>query len=393
LKESETEKDLSLREGLIRKAIKACPDEAKPYLYLGRHFERSGQSGDALALRAYRAYLRRIPVSTEIFSKAAISSLNQAPDTLWKPVSPLLAGSALGNGKIHRNGSTESLLAKEPKNPETRLVLAKVLTYIGEGRIRNNKAGGKAFLDRAVELAPAYERPRKFLMTNFQKSGDYQLGREHFKKAIDLYKEALEYFPDDPKVLKRIADAYYAWGGHKKQELAYLEMTVSALENGRPARTRVAKAEAVAQGKRAWEVGKSFLAAADHVNASRAFKVAVAWIPENALLHFDLAAALTRVDGVSNTQAALNHFERSRVLFRENPPPQAAQLTDHFQRRLQIEIDYLTGKTNPWGYLVSRTSQTVREQVLEFSLFFLFLGSVSGYLLRVGYKLKESTKH
>jgi tetratricopeptide (TPR) repeat protein len=344
-------------------------------------------------LQAYQEALRRIPVSAEIFSKATISSLNQAPDTLWKPVSPLLPESAQGNGRIHRNGSTESLLAEEPKNPEIRLDLARALTHIGEFWIRNNQSGGKALLVRAVELAPVYERPRKFLFRNFQKSGDSQFGREHFKKAIDLYKEALKYVPDDPRVLKRIADAYYALGGHEKEKLAYLERTVSVLENGQPARARVANAEAVAQGKRAWEVGKSFLAASDYVNALRAFKVAVAWMPENALVHFDLGAALTRVDTVSNTQAALNHFERSRVLFRENPPPEAGHLEGHFQRRLQIEIDYLTGKTNPWGYLLSRTFQTIREKALEMSLFFLFLVGVSGYLLRAGYRLKENTKY
>jgi tetratricopeptide (TPR) repeat protein len=393
LQKSESETDPFLREGLIRNAIRLCPDEARPYLYLGRHFERFGLSGDALALQAYQEALRRTPDFAEIFRKAAISSLNQMPGTLWKPVSPMHPESALGNGKIPRNGSVESLLAKQPKTPKARLDLAKALTYIGEIRIRNNQAGGRALLIRAAELAPAYERPRKFLSRSLQQLGDFQFGGEHFKKAIDLYKEALKYVPDDPRVLKRIADAYDAWGGHQKEELAYLEMTVSALENGRPARAQVTKAEADARGERAWEVGKQFLAAADYANASRAFKVAVAWIPENALLHFDLGMALTRVDGVSNRQAALDHFKRSQVLFRENPPLDAAGLTNQFQRRLRIEIGYLTGKTNPWGYLLFRTSQTVREKALEFSLFVLFVGGVSGYLLRAGYRLRESTKH
>jgi tetratricopeptide (TPR) repeat protein len=391
-----------VRENLIRKAIAACPDEARAYLLLGRHYQSLHLRSQAR--EAYLKALKRLPLTTDILRKIANLNPSNPKKGLFNLVGPLVSAGAGAPGSDSGKTSLRTGKMKIPKDPEARLILAQEMTRLGEERMRRNLKGGLRLLNRALEIAPAYERPRRKLIQNFFALGEYHAQGEWFDKAVLQYKKALRYAPDDPRIHLRIGEAYSRLKGREKEALKYFRRA-DALFNRRAAsfagkerasfRRRIKRgleqfdenrpAYRRARGVEAREIGSAHLARADYLKAAKAFKEAIGWTPGDARLHYDLATALKQVNGTmreQNLKEAIQNFERAATLYRTQASADAAGLPKAFDRRTRLEIAYLRGKINTLDYLTQKGALTLGEKAIEFSIFVLaFIGFVV-YLLR-----------
>ncbi len=383
--------EAGVRENLIRKAIAACSDEAIAYLLLGRHYQSLHMRGRAR--ETYLKALKRLPLTTDILRKIANLNPSNPKEALFNLLGPLVAADAGAPGSDSERTPLQNGKMKIPKDPEARLILAREQTRLGEERISDNLKGGLRLLNRALEVAPAYERPRRKLIQNFFTLGEYHAQGEWFDKAVVLYKKALRYAPDNPRIHIRIGDAYSQLKGREKEALKYFRRA-DALFNQRAAsfagkerasfrrriklgldkfdETRLAYRQA--RGAKAREIGNIYLARADYLKAAGAFKEAIGWTPGDARLHYDLATALKQVNGTMrerNLKEALQNFERAATLYRTPTPAAAAGLPKAFDRRTRLEIAYLSGKINTLAYLTQKGVIEIREKAIEFSLFVL----------------------
>ncbi len=129
------------------------------------------------------------------------------------------------------------------------------------------------------------------------------------------------------------------------------------------------------------------MAKEDPSRAAAAFQEAIAWLPGDALLHFDLAMVLKRLKGPRFKREAVRQFERALALFRTKPPPEVAKLSNRFQKRIEMEIAHLSGGGNSLYYLMQQVALGVRERAIELSLFILVFAGIAVYLLRAGLRL------
>ena len=224
--------EAGVRENLIRKAIAACSDEAIAYLLLGRHYQSLHMRGRAR--ETYLKALKRLPLTTDILRKIANLNPSNPKEALFNLLGPLVAADAGAPGSDSERTPLQNGKMKIPKDPEARLILAREQTRLGEERISDNLKGGLRLLNRALEVAPAYERPRRKLIQNFFTLGEYHAQGEWFDKAVVLYKKALRYAPDDPRIHIRIGDAYSQLKGREKEALKYFRRA-DALFNQRAA--------------------------------------------------------------------------------------------------------------------------------------------------------------
>ncbi len=391
-----------VRENLIRKAIATCPDEARAYLLLGRHYRSLHMR--SWAREIYLKALKRLPLTTDILRKIANLNPSNPKEALFNLVGPLVAADAGAPGSDSVKTPLQNGKMKIPKDPEARLILAQELTRLGEDRMSRNLKGGLRLLNRALEVAPAYERPRRKLIQNFFALGEYHAQGEWFDKAILQFKKALRYAPDDPRIHLRIGEAYSRLKSREKEALKYFRRA-DALFNRRAAsfvgkerasfRRRIKRgleqfdedlpAFRRARGAKAREIGNAHLARADYLKAAKAFKEAIGWTPGDARLHYDLATALKQVNGTmreQNLKEAIQNFERAATLYRTPAPAATSGLPKAFDRRTRLEITYLRGKINTLDYLTQKGVIEIREKAIEFSIFVLASIGFVVYLLR-----------
>ncbi|MFQ5692758.1 MAG: tetratricopeptide repeat protein, partial [Nitrospinota bacterium] len=195
-----------VRESLIRKAIKTCPDEPRAYYLLGRHYQALYMR--SYAREAYRHALERLPMASQIIQDVGKLNPRDPRSEIWNVVGFLIPPAERGGSGPPEEMSLQGLMAKEPQDPEARLALAQELTGIGVNLIQNSQPGGLDLLKRAIELVPTYERARTFLVQNYFGAGEYNFNGEWFEKAVSQYKKALFYAPNDPRLHLRIAEAY-----------------------------------------------------------------------------------------------------------------------------------------------------------------------------------------
>ena len=394
----------TVRENLVRKAIKACPKEARAYYLLGRHYQALHMR--SRAREAYRKALERLPVATGILREIGKLNPRDPKDALWNVIGFLIPPGERGASRPPEEMLLQGLMKKMPEDSEARLALARELTSIGAERMRLNRSGSLPLLVRALELVPAYQRARAILVQHFLTLGEYHFNGEWFDNAASQYRKALVYAPDDPRLHLRIAEAYSrlkdrkadALGHFRRADGLFAQRAVPMAEEERVSfRQRIQlgldqfdENRPVYRNRRsaeAREKGKAYLDKADYKKAAAAFKEAIGWTPGDALLHFDLATALKQLNGPKLQQEAIQHFERALALFRTNPPPEVANLSKRFQERAQIEIAHLQGRTNSLYYVMQQVAVGVQERSIELSLFIVVFAGIAVYLLRAGLRL------
>ena len=395
-----------IRENLIWGAIRQCPKDPRGHEVLGRHFEALNLN--ARAGRAYAAALKRLPIGSNVLREIGRLDPAHPKDALWGVVGFLIPRDKRGLSGAPEIFSLEKLMTKNPRDSKARLVLAKELTSIGEERMRKNqqKPRGEHLLARVVELVPAYDRARNMLVQTIVKVGEYHFNGKWYDKAAIQYKKALVYAPNDPRLHLRLAEAYTRFKGRDQDALRHfrkadavfaqravtmtgeerasfrqrIQRGLDSLDEKRPVyRNR--------RGAKARELGKVYMAKEDPSRAAAAFQEAIAWLPGDALLHFDLAMVLKRLKGPRFKREAVRQFERALALFRTKPPPEVAKLSNRFQKRIEMEIAHLSGGGNSLYYLMQQVALGVRERAIELSLFILVFAGIAVYLLRAGLRL------
>ncbi len=404
---AETALEPPARLNLIRKAIANCPKNARAYYLLGLHYQALGLRSEASV--AYRSALDRLPEAKSVLREIRQLNPRTPKDALWNVIGKLIPLKERGNSGDPESWSIEDLMKKVPNDYETRLFLAKELTGIGQDMMSRNRAGGLPLLVRAIELVPKYQPPRNFLVQYFWNLGEYHFNGEWYDKAVMQYRKGLVYAPNNPRLHLKLAETYSRMQNHENDSLrhyrhadAFFAQRAIAISGNEQAsiRQRIQRgldryddsrpAYRKKRSDAARELGKTYLAKEDYGRAAAAFKEAVGWTPGNALLHFDLAAALKEKSDPESDRESLQHFERSLVLFRTAPPPDAANLEKRFEKRIQLEIAHLTGESGSAYYLMQQVAIGVQERAIELSLFVLAFAGIAAYLLRAGLRISGS---
>ncbi len=394
----------SVRENLIRMGIRQCPKEPQGHYALGRHFQALNLN--ARAGRAYAAALKRLPVASNVLREIGRLDAAHPKDALWNVVGFLIPQDKRGLSGAPEILSLDKLMMKNPRDSKARLALAKELTSIGSERMRKNQPGGERLLARVLELVPAYDRARNMLVQSYVSVGEYHFNGKWYDKAGNQYKKALVYAPNDPRLHLRLAEAYARLKGRdedalrhfRRADALFAQRAVSMAGEERASfRQRIQAGldrfdvnRPVYRKKRsakARELGKAYLAKADPAKAAAAFQEAIAWLPGDALVHFDLAMALKRLESPRFKLEAARQFERALALFRTNPPLEVAKLSRRFQKRIEMELAHLSGGANSFYYLMQQVALGVRERAIELSLFILVFAGIAAYLLRAGLRL------
>lgn len=406
LEAAEAAMEPRVRENLIHKAIETCPNEAGAYYQLGRHYQALHMR--SRAREAYRRALEHLPIAADLLRDIGKLNPRDPKSALWNVAGFLIPPDERGESDPPEETSLQGLMGAMPQDPEARLALAKELTSIGAEMMGKNQPGGLPLLARALELVPSYERARTILVQHFYTLGDYHFNGEWFDKAVTQYQRALAYAPNDPRLHLRIAEAYSRLKAHEKEALVHFRKAdglfaqratpmgeeerasfrqrvlwgLDKYDENRPAYRR-------ARGNEIRQQGKAYLAQADYLKAATAFQKAIEWLPGDALLHFDLAIALKQLDAAKSQREAIQHFERALALFRTNPPPEVARLSERFQERARMEIDHLTGRSNSFYYIMQQVAMGVRDRAIDLSLFIVAFAAIAAYLLRAGLRLSD----
>ena len=393
-----------VRENLIRMAIRQCHKDPRGHDVLGRHFQALNLN--ARAGRAYAAALKRLPIGLNVLREIGRLDPAHPKDALWNVVGFLIPQDKRGLSGTPEILSLDKLMMKNPQDPKVRLALAKELTSIGSEKMRKNLPGGARLLARVLELVPAHDRARNILVQSYVAVGEYHFNGKWYDKAADQYKKAMVYAPNDPRLHLRLAEAYTRWKDRDKDALRHFRRAdalfaqravTMAGEERASFRQRIQRGldrfdekrpvYRKRRGAKAQELGKAYMAKEDPSRAAAAFQEAIAWLPGDALLHFDLAMALKRLKGPRSKREAARQFERALALFRTKPPPEVAKLSKRFQKSIEMEIAHLSGGANSLYYLMQQVALGVRERAIELSLFILMFAGIAVYLLRAGLRL------
>ncbi|MCH7749273.1 MAG: hypothetical protein IH939_14385, partial [Acidobacteria bacterium] len=105
--------DPRVRESLIRKAIRDCPEEPRAYYLLGLHYQalnlrtRAGQ--------AYLSALKHLPVASNVLREIGRLDLANPKEALWNVVGFLIPQDERGSSGAPEVVSLEGLMKKNPQ--------------------------------------------------------------------------------------------------------------------------------------------------------------------------------------------------------------------------------------------------------------------------------------